>query len=359
METVNVNITQQPYSVYIGSDIFNQFAAILRKHYQGRQIAIITSRFIFELHGKEIIKQLKNKGKVITLFVPDGESSKSIEQTQHLYTHLLKKKFERGALIIALGGGVIGDLAGFVAATYLRGVPFVQIPTTLLAQVDSSVGGKVGINHNLGKNLIGAFKQPLFVFSDIALLKTLKDSELRCGLGEAVKYGFIQNRSFFEYFDQNLDRALEYDTDVLLKMVKTSVQSKADVVEKDEKEQNLRMILNFGHTFGHALEKLYGFSGVKHGEGVILGMACALEYSRLKNDIAEDDYKAGIALLKRFPVQYELKKIDIDKLLNYMTLDKKVKDNKIRLVLVPEIGRYYIEKEADLELIKEAYKVII
>jgi len=195
MNTINVNLPLDAYKIYVGSDILEQFAATLRSRFKARQIAVITSGKIDKLYGDKLRAGFTDNEKILTLYVPEGEKAKTSEQAFELYTKLLENKFERGALIVALGGGVVGDLAGFVASTFLRGIPFVQVPTTLLAQVDSSIGGKVGINHPLGKNLIGAFKQPLFVYSDISVLKTLDDAELRCGLGEVVKYGFILNRS--------------------------------------------------------------------------------------------------------------------------------------------------------------------
>lgn len=358
MEVINVNLPQHPYPVYLGRNIFEQFAEVLEKHFHIRQIALITNETIDLLYGAKLRAAFSSDCYILTLHVPDGEKAKSFEQVQFLYTKLLENKFERNAVIVALGGGVIGDLAGFVAATYLRGVPFVQVPTTLLAQVDSSIGGKVGVNHPLGKNLIGAFKQPLFVFSDISVLKTLPDEEIRCGLGEVIKYGFILNSDFFEFLEKNLEKALAKDEETLLYLVKISAAEKARIVEQDEKEHNLRMILNFGHTFGHALEAVFSFSGLKHGEAVMLGMKCALAYSAQRGCLSAEEFQRGIGILNRVPISYDKRWLNMDRLTDQMRLDKKIKDKKIRLILINRIGGYEIESSADWDGIRKAWEIL-
>lgn len=359
METITVDLKNNAYPVYAGNDILSRFGATLKKHAVSKQIAVITSKNIYELYGAALSANFDDSQQVLFLFVPQGEQAKSIVQWQKLQTRLIEEKFERSSLIIGFGGGVIGDLAGFVAATYLRGVDFVQIPTTLLAQVDSSIGGKVGINHPLGKNLIGAFKQPLFVFSDAAVLQSLPDEEIRCGLGEIIKYGFILNKSLFDYLRENLGKALQKNITVLLHLVKISAKEKAQVVTKDEREKNLRMILNFGHTFGHALETILDYKGIKHGEAVILGMECALIYALDKQLISREAYEDGRALLRRVPVFMDVKKLSAARLLEIMKHDKKVKDKKIRLILIEKIGQYFIEQEADTEYMRTAWKKFI
>ena len=359
MDTIHVNIATSPYPIYLGDSIYNEFHKILDQHYPGGRIAIITSKSIFDLHGNKLLKQLEAKYKVITLFVPDGEGAKSYEQLQALHTRLLENKFERSGLILAFGGGVIGDLAGFVAATFLRGINFIQVPTTLLAQVDSSIGGKVGINHPMGKNLVGAFKQPLFVFCDTSVLQTLPDAEIRCGMGEVVKYGFVINDQLFSYLQEHIEPALRKDRDVLYKLVKISATEKANIVMQDEKEKNLRMVLNFGHTFGHALEADFKFSAMKHGEAVILGMKCAMQYALDQNMLKSDVFEKGIELLNRIPIQYDSALIDLSKLVDRMTIDKKVKDGRIRLVLCPDIGKYRFEFADDLGALEKAFRILI
>jgi 3-dehydroquinate synthase len=359
MDIIQVNIANNPYPIYLGDSILDIFADILDKHYPSGKIAIITTKSIFNLHGNKIKKQLESKYQLVILFAPDGEGAKSYEQLQQLHTQLLENKFERSGLILAFGGGVIGDLAGFVAATFLRGINFVQVPTTLLAQVDSSIGGKVGINHPMGKNLVGAFKQPLFVFCDTSVLQTLPDSEIRCGMGEVVKYGYVLNEQLFYYLEENIEAALRKDRDVLYKLVKISSSEKANIVMLDEKEKNLRMVLNFGHTFGHALEADFKFGEMKHGEAVILGMKCAMQYALNQNLLKTDIFKKGINLLNRIPIQYDSAMIDISKLVERMTIDKKVKDGRIRLVLCPDIGKYRFDFADDMEELKKAFQILI
>ncbi len=358
MRQINVDLKYCKYPIFVGSGITNSFGSILRKYYAGRQIAVITNERIFNLHGAGLTDQLPKDAEIVTLFVPDGEHAKSFEHLQNLYTRLLENHFERGSLIIAFGGGVVGDLAGFAAATYLRGVQLVQYPTTLLAQVDSSIGGKVGINHPLGKNLIGAFKHPLFVFSDARLLQTLPDAEIRCGMGEVIKYGFILNKDLFEYLERNLEKALQKEDEVLRRLVLISAGEKAKVVMRDERESRLRMVLNFGHTFGHALETEYHFSEIKHGEAVILGMKCALEFAADSGFLSKQEQRRGMALLNRVPVKFDSSAVNPDRLVERMTLDKKVKDGKIRLVLIEQIGKYFFHSVEDKNLLKQAFGIL-
>ncbi len=359
MRKIEVKLSHTAYPIYIGDGILQTFNEVLRSHYQGDQIAVITNRTIFDLHGQKLMEQLPQDAQLLTIFVPDGEQAKSFAHLQEVYTRLLENRFERGALILAFGGGVVGDLAGFVAATYLRGVAFAQVPTTLLAQVDSSIGGKVGINHPLGKNLIGAFKQPLFVFSDTALLQTLDDSEIRCGMGEVIKYGLALNATLFSYLEEHLDVALQRKADVLQYLVEASAAEKVAIVEQDEKEAGLRMVLNFGHTFGHALEAEYHFGQIKHGEAVVLGMKCALHYARQIELLPEPEYQRGMALLNRVPIPFEPAVLDIEALVKRMTLDKKVKQGRVRLVLIDRIGHYVFHTAENTHLLKNAFEILL
>ncbi len=359
MKTINVNLGQNTYPVYMGNGILDQFAQVLSKHSSAWQIVIISVKEIFDLYGETLLSGFENNKQVQVLLIPDGEKAKSLQQVEALYTKLLQKKFERGVVIVALGGGVVGDLSGFVASTYLRGVDFVQVPTTLLAQVDSSIGGKTGVNHPLGKNLIGAFKQPLFVLADTQTLQSLPDVEIRCGLGEVIKYGFILNRIFFEYLKENTVKALQKDAEVLLHLVETSAREKAKIVEQDEKESNLRMILNFGHTFGHALEAEFNYEGLKHGEAVLLGMQCALLYAREAGRMETEEFDLGMELLQRVPVSIERSALNAEALFEHMTRDKKVRDKNIHLILVEKMGKYKIEQKADSELIKKTWQRFI
>ena len=358
MDKIDVILRHTQYPIFIGKGIWKRFGGILQQYYHGRQIAVISNQKIWQLHGQKLESQLPAEAQKLFLFVPDGERAKSFKELQKLYTQLLENRFERGSLIIGFGGGVVGDLAGFVAATFLRGVAFVQYPTTLLAQVDSSIGGKVGINHPLGKNLIGAFKQPLFVFSDVQLLQTLPRAEIRCGLGEVIKYGLSLNKTLFEYLERHLKAALKKEEQVLQHLVKVSAGEKAQVVMADEKEANLRMVLNFGHTFGHALEAEYHFGRLKHGEAVILGMQCALHFARQQGFLNETDYERGLALLNQVPIKFDGSTLDPEHLVKRMTLDKKVKGGKIRLVLIKAIGRYFFQEAQDVKALREAFEFL-
>lgn len=358
MKTINLKLTHTSYPIYIGRDMLNGFARTLEKQTAAKQLAVISNEKVFALYGEKLLSAFEADVTVKVFLVPDGEQAKSLQETERLYTQMLENKFERGAVVAALGGGVVGDLAGFVAATYLRGVRFVQVPTTLLAQVDSSIGGKTGVNHPLGKNLIGAFKQPEFVFSDVSVLQTLEDEEVRCGLGEVIKYGFILNAEFFNWLENNLDKLLRKDKEALEEAVYISSKEKAEIVEKDEKEAELRMALNFGHTFAHALEREFAYSGLKHGEAVILGMKCALLYEKENGALSDDDYKRGLALLNRVPVEYDQSRIDAKKLTDYMFLDKKVKGGQIRLVLTPRIGSFRFETVGDVDKIRAVWEIL-
>jgi len=358
ISTIHVPIAHSPYDILVGQTIMPQFKRQLKRYFSGKQIAVVTNRAIYNLHGNALLQALNSDGQPQVLFVPDGENAKSFDQVQYLYTKLLENKLERNALIIAFGGGVIGDLAGFVAATFLRGVGFVQLPTTLLAQVDSSIGGKVGVNHPLGKNLIGAFKQPLLVFSDIDFLLTLPDAEIRCGLGEVIKYGLVLNKDLFFYLEENLEKVLQKDAAVLQHLVEVSSREKAAIVARDEQEKNLRMVLNFGHTFGHALEAEFQFGELKHGEAVILGMKCALRYAHGQNMLSTVDYQRAMALLKRIPITCDRSRLQIPQLIKRMHLDKKVRDGHIRLVLPDGIGHYRLESAADTSAMEKAFEVL-
>lgn len=359
ISAIHVPIAHSPYEVLVGRTIMPQLKTHLKRFFSGKQIAVVTNRAIYNLHGNALRQALDGEGPPLVLFVPDGENAKSFDQVQYLYTKLLENKFERNSLIIAFGGGVIGDLAGFVAATFLRGVNFIQVPTTLLAQVDSSIGGKVGVNHPLGKNLIGAFKQPLLVFSDIEFLLTLPDAEIRCGLGEVIKYGLVLNKDLFFYLEENLEKALHKEAPVLQHLVEVSSREKAAIVTRDEQEKNLRMVLNFGHTFGHALEAEFQFGELKHGEAVILGMQCALRYAHWQKLLSKEDYQRAMALLKRIPISYDRSRLQIPQLIGRMHLDKKVRDGHIRLVVPDGIGNYRFESAADITTLEEAFEVLL
>ncbi len=309
-----------------------------------RRCAIITNPFVGGLYGDRLRKGLDEAGfDHFTIELGDGEEFKTLGEASSLYDRLIEERFERGGMLIALGGGVVGDMTGFVAATYLRGVPYVQVPTTLLAQVDSSVGGKTAVNHPKGKNLIGAFYQPRAVFIDPLLLKTLERRELGAGLAEVIKYGVIWNEGFFNYladfhdeiltFDKHMDRAIERACEI-----------KANIVATDEREAGLRSILNFGHTFGHAIEAVTGYTRFKHGEVVAIGMVMASALSE-RLGICEGGVTDRIrGLLDTFGLPVEASGLGAEDLVEAMTLDKKVIDGRMRFVLVKELGKVALEE---------------
>jgi len=282
---IDVDLKERGYPIVVGNDILSGLPQHLNSAQVNPQLAIISTPPVSNLYVEKIKSLFDDDWYVKHYDVPDGEKSKSSEMIFNIYTWLLENQFERNSTIIALGGGVVGDLAGFVAATYLRGINLVHIPTSLLAQVDSSIGGKVGINHPLGKNLIGAFYQPKCVFTDISFLNTLPEDEFICGLGEVIKYGIISPRVSFDKIATHLNLILKMDIKLLIEIIRACIEVKARIVEQDEKERGIRAYLNLGHTFAHALETFYRYEGLKHGQAVLLGMKCALNVSLSLNMI--------------------------------------------------------------------------
>jgi 3-dehydroquinate synthase len=292
---------------------------------------------------------------VMSIIIPDGEQYKNLDWANAIYTALLTNGFDRRSLIVALGGGVIGDLAGFAAATYMRGIPFVQVPTTLLAMVDSSVGGKTGVNHPMGKNMIGAFHQPRKVLMDLDVLRTLPKAEFLSGMAEVIKYGVIWDSAFFDYLDSNRDRVLGLDADALTHIVRRSCEIKAEVVGRDEREGGLRAILNFGHTVGHAIEKAENYT-MRHGEAVAIGMVYASRLAhltglcdasvpeRVEKLIASYGLPTSLRTLSRKPTVQEL--------MDTMQIDKKAEGGKVKFVLPKRIGEVAVTKEWDEGVLK-------
>jgi 3-dehydroquinate synthase len=290
---------------------------------------------------------------IISIILPDGEQYKNAETLGLIYDALLSHRCERNTPLIALGGGVIGDMTGYAAATYLRGVPFIQIPTTLLAQVDSSVGGKTGINHPLGKNMIGAFYQPQVVLADITTLNTLKDQELRAGIAEVIKYGLIRDLSFFEWLEQNVEKLLTRDADALQYAITRSCQNKAEVVAADERENGERALLNLGHTFGHAIETGMGYGTWLHGEAVAAGTIMAADLSCRLGWLNKEDTDRIRSLFERAGLPVVAPALGVEKYLQLMGLDKKVVGGKIRFVLLKSIGSAVISGNVEPELLRQ------
>ncbi len=357
---IKVNLKERGYPIFVGNQIISELPDQLNRLQVNKQIAIISTPPVSQIYLKKIEDSLNDLWEVKTCDVPDGETSKSGEILDKLYSWLIENRFERNCTILALGGGVIGDLAGFVASTYLRGVNLVQIPTTLLAQVDSSIGGKVGINHPLGKNLIGAFYQPKMVIADISFLQTLPEEEFVCGMGEVVKYGILSDEDLFAKLENNLDVIGKKSAPLLLtEIVYACAKIKAEIVEKDEREQGIRAYLNLGHTFAHALETFFKYEGLKHGQAVAHGMKSALYISR-KQCMIETKIAARIEqLIDRFDVKIPTsKKLDPLELVSIMKRDKKIRQGKINLVLPEDIGKITVIPVSDEKLLADSFSVL-
>ena len=350
LEKLTVGLDARSYPIWIGEAILDRAGEALEEVNFPRTVAVISNPTVHAVYGERLLDVLHRDGfKASSILIPDGEEYKNLDTLKTIYDALIEKGFDRSSGLIALGGGVVGDITGFAAATYLRGIPFAQVPTTLLAQVDSSVGGKTGVNHPLGKNLIGAFYQPLHVHIDVNTLATLPPREFAAGMAEVVKYGIIRDRAFFEWLSISKNRLEGMECAALVEAVKRSCQIKANVVEIDEKESSLRAILNYGHTFGHAVETLSGYGEVRHGEAVAIGMVVAARISRELGLCSRDDVAAIRDLLAAFNLPVNPPVFSLDAFLAAMGRDKKVKAGVLRLVLNRGIGDCLIREIADPE----------
>ena len=344
--TLNVDLDDRSYPIYIGTGLLNQ-ADLISRHVHGRSALVITNSTVAPLYLEPVQKALDTANiRHDELILEDGEKHKILASVETVIDLLLSNRHDRHTTVIALGGGVVGDIAGFAASIYQRGVNFIQIPTTLLSQVDSSVGGKTGVNHPLGKNMIGAFFQPRCVIADIDTLNTLPARELSAGLAEVIKYGLICDADFFKWLEDNIAGLSNLDQDLLAQAVLVSCQNKARVVEQDERESGLRAILNLGHTFGHAIETVMGYGKWLHGEAVAAGMVMAIDLSIREGRIDEDVRRRGVALLQQagLPV-IPPKDISVEQYLEAMSIDKKAVDGQIKLVLLNAIGEAFVSAD--------------
>jgi len=353
MQTLTVGLQERSYPIHIGSDLLGR-GELLMPHIQRKRAAVITNTTVAPLYLAQLLGVLQSNGIEATqVILPDGEQYKNSDTLGSIYTALLTHRCERDTPLIALGGGVIGDMTGFAAATFLRGVPFIQIPTTLLAQVDSSVGGKTGINHPLGKNMIGAFYQPQVVLADISTLNTLPDRELGAGIAEVIKYGLIRDPGFFCWLEQNMLGLLARDPETLQYAIARSCQHKAEVVGADERESGERALLNLGHTFGHAVEAGMGYGAWLHGEAVAAGTLLAADLSQRMGWLSVTD----VARIRRLFEQARLPVVAPDlgtgKYLELMGLDKKVVGGKMRFVLLKGIGQATVTGDVPELLLRE------
>lgn len=341
MEKVLVDLGAASYEIFIGEDILGGVDEFVR----GKAL-LVTQKNIFDLCALPYD----------VAFIPDGETSKSLSEAEKLYTRAIEVGLDRKSVVIALGGGVVGDLAGFVAATFMRGINLIQIPTTLLAQVDSSVGGKTAVNHALGKNLIGAFHQPRAVFIDLNFLKTLPEREIKSGLGEVVKYGVISDANFFAYLEDNADKILQRDLKTLAHVVKRSCEIKAAVVSADEKESGLRRILNFGHTMAHAVEEQTAYKTYRHGEAVAIGMMAAALISCELGKTSADNVARLERLLRRFGMLTTCTGLDADKLYAVTLRDKKTVGGVVNWVLMRDFGSVEVSSNVPVSVIKKVFR---
>ncbi len=351
MKTVNVDLGDRSYPIYIEWESLSEIGTRLKNMGWDTPIAVISDQTVSDLYAKTVMLSLHDHGLEAHLIpFPAGEKSKSYTQLQHLHTQLLEKNLKRDSLIIALGGGVTGDLAGFAASTFLRGIPFVQIPTTLLSQVDSSVGGKVGINHPLGKNLVGNFYQPKLVLMDPDTLTTLPEREIWAGMAEVVKYGLIWDRDFFDFLEIHMESLARLKSmEDVEKMLQTCCAIKAEVVRQDEKEGGLRRILNFGHTLAHAIEAVATFGHYLHGEAVVHGMRWAAWVSWQRDMISEEQFQQIESLLKRIPAPPLSDEFTCEDFLDKIRMDKKQTGKGLNLVLLDDIGSTQIVKTTTVE----------
>jgi len=357
MRTITVDFSptseKRNYPIHIGNGILTQTDLII-SCLQQKRVAIVSNTTIAPLYLQPLSDALQKKGvQTIPIIIPDGEAYKNWETLNVIYDALLKNHCERNTTILALGGGVVGDLTGFAAATYLRGVPFIQIPTTLLAQVDSSVGGKTGINHALGKNMIGAFYQPQMVLADSATLDTLPEREFHAGLAEIIKYGLIRDPVFFEWLEQNMQRLLMRDPVMLIEAIQRSCENKAEIVAADEKESGVRALLNLGHTFGHAIENGVGYGVWLHGEAVAAGTVLSAELSRRMKLITEADVARIRKIFQQVKLPVEAPRMEPEKYLELMSLDKKVSAGKTRFIVLNRIGDAVMRADIPSNLIIE------
>ena len=355
MRSVSVNLAERSYTIHIGSGLLDELGGVLAQIDLPRKVGVFTNPELSG-YGERVIGSLKRAGFDPWLcLVPSGDEHKSLEEASRLYGVMLDHRMDRRSALVALGGGMIGDLTGFVAATYMRGIPFVQVPTTLLAQVDASVGGKVAVNHPKAKNLIGAFHQPRSVIIDPETLKTLSDRDLRSGMAEVIKHGLILDEGFLRLIEENVEKVSSPDMDFMEEMIARSCRIKADVVERDEREGGLRAILNFGHTIGHTIETATGYERFRHGEAVSIGMICAGLISLRRGKLREEDLERMYRLLDRIGLPTRVPTdLDLRGLLEIIRHDKKVKAGRLNFVLLDGIGRAKIYDDVTEEEILAA-----
>ena len=356
MKTVDVKLGDRGYEILISEGLLKKIGPLFLKTGITGRVFVVANPQVSDLYGPSVKEALASEGlQVVNLMIPDGEPSKNLHTVENIYTYLIAQRADRQSTLVALGGGVTGDVVGFVAATFLRGIRYVQVPTTLLAQVDSSVGGKTGVNHRLGKNLIGAFYQPHLVCIDTRTLRSLPAREFRAGIFEIIKYGLIYDAGFFDYLDSNLDALIEGDSLVLESVISRCCEIKAEIISIDEKESNLRRILNFGHTLGHALEAATGYERFKHGEAVAYGTLAAACLSCRQGSLDHASLRRICSLITRVGPLPSAADIAFDQLEEGMTRDKKRLEDQTVFVLLDGIGATRIVSGLDSQLLSEVW----
>ena len=343
MEKVKVRLNKRinrTYGILIDKNLFGKIPEILKKKKLGNKYLIITDNNVEKLFGKKLLAAMKKQKLDVNLIsFKAGEQSKNLRVLEELLTKTQKLGLDRKSVIVALGGGVVGDVAGFVAATYMRGINYVQIPTSLLAMVDSSIGGKVAVDLLTGKNMVGAFHQPKSVFIDVSLLKNLPKKELLCGLSEVIKHALIMDKKLFDFIDDNIDKILAKELDILIKLIRRNCEIKAKIVEKDENEEGLRKLVNYGHTVGHAIETLTHYKKFSHGEAIAIGMAVAGRISNKLDRLSVKELEMQNDMLKRVGLSIKMPDLDKNVLIEELRKDKKASDGKIEFVLLDSIGK--------------------
>ncbi len=352
VQALNVDLGERSYPIYIGSGLLAR-KELLVPHIRGKRVAVVTNETVAPLYLEQICRTLEGY-QVTTIVLPDGEQYKNLDVLNQIFDGLLEAKHDRKTTLIALGGGVVGDMCGFAAASYQRGVNFIQIPTTLLSQVDSSVGGKTGVNHALGKNMIGAFHQPQCVLADTGVLSTLSDRELSAGIAEVVKYGLIADEPFFLWLEENMGKIMSRDQDVLAEAIRRSCENKAQVVAEDEFESGRRAILNLGHTFGHAIETHQGYGVWLHGEAVAAGMVMAADLSCRMGWASESVVERTVNILQQAGLPVAVPQdMTPDDFMGLMSVDKKVEDGVLRLILLKGLGGAVVTSDAPASVLQQ------
>ena len=359
MRKVRVDLGEKSYDIIIGYAIDRELVDFVKGAGYSRKALLVTDTNVGPLYAKQVQQLLAEAGlEAAVAQIPAGESSKTLTTANELFTRAIELGLDRKSPIFALGGGVVGDLAGFVAATYMRGVPFVQLPPSLLAQVDSSVGGKVAVNHVLGKNLIGAFYQPQAVFMELNFMKSLPKREIYTGLGEIIKYGIIYDAEFFAFLESNREAVLALEPEALVHIIARSCEIKAAVVSEDEKEAGLRRILNFGHTIAHAIEKETGYVRYNHGEAVATGMVGAAYISRELGLIGENEYNRVREMIARYNLPLQAAGVTVEAMYGDIFHDKKTVGGKVTWVLMEKIGKVICRNDVPAETVKKAMAAV-